>query len=260
LWELFDGREKKIRLTPGGSGSNQSKQKIMRTRTHWVSLAVVMLACVGVVRGVEIYSFSPAGGASGHIPSAGEASSGTWFWTDDGIHNWFYEPATMPRLYSDPGEENWQGELGFLSLDLRDGGELQTGQMFTDGVLSADFAMHWGEDIARQLGYALRVEDDSGNGYMGEVRRNGDLYLYRLDDGTEYLLDSKTNGVAGNQRSAKLSVVNGEVSLTDSLDEENPLTASDATHSRFTKIGVGARVTDTEATVYHVNLSGTIVP
>ncbi len=217
-----------------------------------------MVLCVGAVEGGEIYSFSPMAGAKQPIPSAGEASVGTYYWTDDGMNNWFYLPPH--RFYSDPDGENWNGELGFLTLDLRESGELKSGQDFKDAVLSADFDMKWGGDGNPQLGYALRMQDDSGNGYMGEVRRTGDMFLYRLDGGTEYLLDSKTNGTPGRERSVTLSVVNGVVSLTDSLNADNPLTFSDATHSDFTKIGVGARVFDTEASIYHVNLSGTTTP
>jgi hypothetical protein len=57
------------------------------------------------------------------------------------------------------------------------------------------------------------------------------------------------------------AVEGGEIySFSPMAGAKQPIPSADATHSDFTKIGVGARVFDTEASIYHVNLSGTTTP
>jgi hypothetical protein len=176
---------------------------------------------------------------AGEFPSDPEA--GMNFWTDDGVRQLRHAAERKQARSDNQDAASWRNELGFLYRDLRQSGELGPGQFLSRPYLKFTPTMIWGTDTNSKLGYAVQVLDDEGNGYMGELRRNGEILLYRLDAGVPTLLRHETDGVEGRGRSIVFVVEDGTVSLSETSGHGR-VSVDDDTYSAFTRVGFGGRV------------------
>jgi hypothetical protein len=193
--------------------------------------------------------------SGGEFPSGAEA--GMNYWTDDGNHEVRYVAKRQRAESDNKGAGSWRNELGFLSRDLRAGGELGRGQFVTDPYVKFRPNMIWGTDSNPKLGYAVRVLDEEENGYMGELRRNGEIFLYRVDGGVETLLHHEEDGVAGRGRSVVFVVEDGMVSLNDT-SAYGPVSVADDTYTEFTRVGFGGRVWEETVILDKIEVFGRI--
>jgi hypothetical protein len=239
----------------------------MRTRGYRQTLLGVLalgLACsAGAALLVEEPFTSLASNANTAYPST--AASATGYWTDDGTYNYFnrrgdVSPTDLVFSQLIPG--GWDYANAFLSRSLYDSGELSAGQTFTDAQIVLDAEFQLTPTDTDDPGFLVRVLDASTNGYMGDLRYNGDVTIYRVDSGVLTSIASDTSGTAGTgvgARTITLSVTNGSVTLRDSL-ASGPISVADTTYSAFSEVGIGARVDEEVGFLKDVDVYGSVIP
>jgi hypothetical protein len=193
--------------------------------------------------------------SAGGFPS--EPGAEMNFWTDDGVRQLRYEAERKRAVSDNQDAASWDNEPGFLSRSLRQSGELGPGQFLSRPYLKFSPTMIWGTDTNRKLGYAVRVLDEKDNGYMGELRRNGEIFLYRLDAGVPTLLRHETDGVEGRHRSIVFIVEDGTVSLAETSGHGR-VSVDDDTYSAFTQVGFGGRVWEEQVVLDGIEVYGRV--
>jgi hypothetical protein len=206
------------------------------------------------------------------------AAAATNYWTDDGTYNYVNRnssanPTNLAfTVDRQAGYADWNYADSYLSRDLTVSGELSSGQTFKDAVLvanvsfqSGSFNRNQGDDGPTDLsliGHRVRVLDSSNNGYMGDLRYNGDIYLFRIVSGVATQIGSDTNGTMGSTvgaRTVTLSVTGGNISLTDSLNG-TPFTVADSNYNAFSQVGLGARIKNEVGFLESIEVSGSVIP
>jgi hypothetical protein len=193
------------------------------------------------------------------------AASGTNYWTQNASYKYFNRRGDVSptNLVFSQDSPSWSlnDDAAFLSRSLYDSGELSAGETFSGAnlVLDASWQVSQSTDLD-EIGFMVRVLDASNNGYMGDLRYDGTMYLYRITSGvkTQIGTTSGTSGTGTGARTVTLSVTGGNVSLTDSLG--GTYGVADSNYSEFTAVGIGIRKIEQTGFLEDFEVSGSVIP
>jgi hypothetical protein len=192
------------------------------------------------------------------------AASGTNYWTENASYQYYNRRGDVtPTNLVFSRDTDWflNDDAAFLSRSLYDSGELSAGETFSGAslVLDASWQVSQSTDLDK-IGFMVRVLDASNNGYMGDLRYDGTMYLYRITSGvkTQIGTTSGTSGSGTGARTVTLSVTGGNVSLTDSLG--GTYGVADSNYSEFTAVGIGIRKNTQTGFLEDFEVSGSVIP